>query len=181
MLSFLKNMLQLLLSPANGWEEVSYDNTDPKVLASHGLYPLMAIASACAFVEGVYETSYDVALVIQHAMIDFISLLVAYLAGAALMESFVDHFTTKDISARKSQTVAVYTVSVLCVVQIIDNLVPFSFALIKFLPAFAAIVLWRATAYLSVDKDKEGLYIVFSIGVMILPWIVISSLLDLLV
>ena len=45
MLKFLKNIFQLILSPGNGWEDISHDGEDPKVLAAKGLYPIIGFAS----------------------------------------------------------------------------------------------------------------------------------------
>ncbi len=173
--------MQLILSPANGWEEVSYDNTEPDVLAADGMYPLMGLAACTAFIQGLYDGPYDVGVVLQRALVDFISLLVTYLMGGALLEHFINNFSTTDVSVKKCRTVAVYMTALLCLVQIVENLVPVEFTVIKFLPALAAIVLWRAKSYLTIDAEKEGLYILFSIGVIIVPWFVLTTVLGIFI
>lgn len=43
MLEFLKNILQLILSPGNGWEDLSHSKTEPETMLSKGLYPLLGV------------------------------------------------------------------------------------------------------------------------------------------
>ena len=45
MLKFIKNIFQLILSPGNGWEDISHDSEDPKSLAANGLYPIIPLWS----------------------------------------------------------------------------------------------------------------------------------------
>ena len=179
-LSFLKNLLQLVLAPSNGWEEVSHDGAEPERLAADGLYPLMGLAAATVFIQGCYDKIYDVTSLLQRAMVVFMSLFISYWAGAALMDNYINRFTDTDISSKLTRTVTIYIISLLAVIQVIENLVPVEFTVIRFLPAFAAIVLWKATAYLSIRKADEGLYIIFALGVLIIPWMLINTLLSLL-
>ena len=52
MLEYLKYLVQLLLSPARGWEDISAKSPDPEEMTRKGLYPLIGIAAVsefCAF------------------------------------------------------------------------------------------------------------------------------------
>lgn len=171
---FLKNILQLLLAPSHGWEEVSGHGAEPDRLAADGMYPLMGLSAATVFISGCYDKTYEVGALVQRAMIQFLALYIAFWIGTALMESYINRFTDTEISTKRPRTVVVYTISLLAIIQIIENLVPVEFTVIKFLPAFAAIVLWKATAYLSISKDDEGPYIIFVLGVLIVPWILLN-------
>lgn len=173
-LGYLKNLLQLTLSPAHGWEEVSAQGAEPSRLASEGMYPLIGVASATVFISGCYCPTYEVGEMVQRAMVVFLSLFIAYWIGASLMDGYINSFTDTEVSPRRARTVTCYIISLLAVIQVIENLVPLDFAVIKFLPAFCVIVLWKATVYLSIKKNREGPYICFVIGVLILPWMLLS-------
>ncbi|MBO5054338.1 MAG: hypothetical protein J6C44_08940 [Muribaculaceae bacterium] len=178
-LIFLKNILQLLLSPAHGWEEISSEGRDPERLSNEGMYPLFGLAAATAFVQGIYIRNAEVGALLQLALVEFMALFVAYWIGAALLDNFINRFTDSDVSSKCCRTVAIYIASTLAIIQIIENLVPVEFTVIKFLPAFAAIVLWKATAYLSIKKSEEGRYIIFALAVMIIPWMLLTTILSL--
>ncbi len=177
MLSFLRNIIQLILSPAHGWEEISYEGDSAERLAARGMYPLMAIVAVSEFAQGIYAKTIELGALLQSAIAQFCSLLAAYYIGVALFDVFIGRMSTSEVSANKIRTIAIYTVSLLSLIQIIENLVPIEIIILRFLPAFVAIVLWRAKAYLSISKEKEGIYILFAISALIIPWFIVKTLL----
>ena len=54
MLEYLKLMMQLLLVPVRGWEDVSSASPDPDEMLRKGLYPLMGVAALSEFVSFFY-------------------------------------------------------------------------------------------------------------------------------
>ena len=177
MLAFLKNILQLILNPKNGWEELSYEAPDPDVLCAKGMYPLMGLAALSAFVQGCYAMTFDLGALLQLAVAQFVSLMATFFIAVALFDTYISRFSREDVSSSKMRIVALFVVSMLSIIQIIENLVPVALTIVQFLPAFAAIILWQARAYLKIDMEKEGGYIVFAIGTTIIPWFVIKTIL----
>ncbi len=175
MLHFLKNLLQLILSPEHGWEEISFDGKEPDKLASEGMYPLFAIMGATSFVQGFYEPTFDVGQQLQSAMVKFVALLVAYFAGMALMEIFVGKMSTKDVSIKNTKTVALYIISLLAVIQIVENFVPVDFTVIKVLPLFLIIVVYHSMSYLSIDTSRAAHYVLATMAALILPWFLLVT------
>ena len=55
MLHFIKHLLQLIISPVNGWEDISHKGTDAKRLATEGLYPLLGITAISTFIRFFYD------------------------------------------------------------------------------------------------------------------------------
>ena len=49
MLTLLKYIIQLIVSPKNGWDDIADKNPDPEILLTKGVYPLLGIASAPMF------------------------------------------------------------------------------------------------------------------------------------
>ena len=43
MKQYLKNILQLILSPTKGWEDISAAVENPDTVAAKGYYPLLAV------------------------------------------------------------------------------------------------------------------------------------------
>lgn len=177
MLRFLKNILQLILSPLHAWEEISYEDIGPEHLAARGMYPLLGLVALSAFLHGLYQKAFEVGAQLQEAVGQFVALLATYYIGVAMFDTFVSRFSTKEVSTNKSRTIAIYIVALLAIIQIIDNVVPIEIIILQFLPLFAAIVLAKATTYLAIDKKKEGGYILFAIGALIIPWFVFKTLL----
>ena len=55
MVQYLKNLLQLVLLPFRGWEDVSATLSDPERLLRDGYYPLLGIAANTEFVRLFYH------------------------------------------------------------------------------------------------------------------------------
>ena len=71
MLEYLKLMMQLLLVPVRGWEDVSSASPDPDEMLRKGLYPLMGVAALSEFVSFFYVRELSLATVLVRAVVDF--------------------------------------------------------------------------------------------------------------
>ena len=106
MLRFLKNMLQLILAPSKGWDEVSQLNESPNKIMEKGLYPLLAITAITAFAHGLYGSEpFDFGAQIELALTQFLALFLGVMFGRAAFEALIHHFTGKPADVVKVSTV----------------------------------------------------------------------------
>ena len=59
MKDYLKCLLQLILSPRNGWEDIEKGDVSPSRLAVDGFLPLIAITAVSVFVRAMFVHRYD--------------------------------------------------------------------------------------------------------------------------
>jgi hypothetical protein len=177
---FLKNILQLILSPVHGWEEISYDGAQVDKLTAEGLYPLMGLAAATAFVQGFYDVEFSLMRLIQTALAIFIVLFISFWFGRSMMETFLEKYTEKEPGTLVGGTVAVYTSALLCLIQIFNNFMPVELPILMLLPTFIIIIIWNADQYLSIAKDMRGQFLGFATLVLIAPSIALNYILSLL-
>lgn len=170
MLHFLKNILQLIVNPGRGWEDISHDGEKPSDICARGFYPLLAVA-ALSCVGGFWKMDSDATLVsvIQEAIITF----AAYFATMFLAESIFNltmaKICDKEPSAVKSSTVIIYSLAIMALINILINLMPLDFAVLHFLPIYVGFILYKAMRYLSVDSEKTGHYMFVAVFSIILP------------
>ena len=181
MLRFLKNILQLILSPTNGWEEISHDGESIERLLAEGLYPLIGLASLTVFVQGFYSMTFELTTLLQEALAVFIVLFIAFFLGRVLMEGYLPRFTDTEPGSRQAGTLAVYTTAMLALIQTVSNCTPVELPLLVFLPLLVAIVIWGARTWLDIKPEKEGEYMMFAIAVLLLPTIILNFLINLLI
>ncbi|MDE6396875.1 MAG: hypothetical protein K2K84_06365 [Muribaculaceae bacterium] len=183
MLRFLKNLIQLMLSPGHAWEDISNEDAPPEKLISGGLYPLMAIMLITAVVNGAFAIgSFDLVRQLQIALAQFIALFIALYAGRTLIETFLPRYNeTGENDPVGAATVAVYATGIMTLIQIVENLIPVELIVIKFLPAFAAVIVWKAQNYLDLLPEHSGLFMVIAIGVLIGPVLLINLVMGLLI
>ena len=178
---YLKNILQLLLSPVHGWEEVSRDGHVPEYIATHGLYPLIGLASVTYFIQGIYAVQFELVTLLQHALAVFMSLFLSFFIGKLGLETFTARYVdTGKLNVFKTDALAAYIIGILSVLQIVGNALPVHTVLVYLLLVFAVIVLWKSCRYLDIAVEKETYFTAMAIGVLIAPKILLDILFSLI-
>lgn len=182
MLRYLKNMLQLFLSPVKGWEEVARENVSPNALMDKGFYPLTAIVAITAFCKGFYGMApFDIVTQLLTAITQFLALFLGVMVGRATFESLLSQFTGQPVNVLRAHTVVVYCIGLMALIQVIINLCPIELPVLWFLPAFVAIVAWQSRMYLEVKSELSMKFFIFAAAVLIVAPLVFNKLLDLIV
>jgi hypothetical protein len=182
MFRFLKNMLQLILAPAKGWDEVAANNESPNALMEKGLYPMLALTAITAFAHGLYGSEpFDFGIQIEDALTQFLALFLGVMFGRAFFEALIHHFTGKPADVLRVSTVVIYAIGLMSLIHIISNLCPIQLTVLWFLPAFVAMVAWQSRIYLAIKPDHYGQFLVFAVAILIAAPIVFEILLGLIV
>ena len=179
-LRFLKNILQLLLSPKNAWEDIEREQTPVNVAIERGLYPLMAIMLITVFIRPTYGLEhFELTTLLQKALIQFVALFIALYGGRTIMEHFLTHYNyTGENDPIAVGNVAAYGTGLMTVFQIVENLIPVQLTVTLFLPAFAAVCIWKADRYLDIERRAEIKYMLICILSLTAPVILINLLMS---
>ena len=178
---FLKNILQLLLSPLHGWEEVSRDGLAPEFIASRGLYPLLGLASVTYFVQGIYAVQFELVTLLQHSIAVFVSLFLSFFIGKLGLETFTARFVdTGKLNVFKTDTLSAYIIGILGIIQIVGNVLPVQTVLVYLLLGFVIIVIWKSSRYLDIAAEKELGFTAMATGALIVPKILLDVLFSLI-
>lgn len=175
-LQYLKSLIELVLSPKKAWGDIAQSSPAPGKALERGLYPLMAIMALTAFCHGFYgglplvpEGTTGIILVqIKVTLAQFIAVFLTVLIARGIFEATIRDMSSGNVPMEHVVTVPIYVTGLLTLIQIIANLCPVDLTLFWFLPAFLTLVLWHARDYLQIASEKSGIYIVMSIGVLII-------------
>lgn len=181
MLRYLKNLFQLVLAPTKGWEDVSASLESPERLMRDAFFPLLGVAAASEFIRLFYHNSGGFLTVFELAIALFGSFFVSFFVGRIILSNYLVNLVDGELNQTKLSTFIIYGLGLLLLIEIIENILPTELTLVKFLPLFVALILYRATAYLSVKSGSELRFLcVAALAVIVLP-IVIFSLLELII
>lgn len=181
MVQYLKNLVQLVLSPAKGWEDVSASIPDPEKLMKDAYIPLLITAALSEFVRLFYHNSGGFMTVLELAIALFGSFFISYFISRVVLLRYIDELVVGEVNEVKVNTFVLYGLGLLVVIEIIENLLPTSLTLVKFLPLFVALILYRATAYLDVKSGMELKFLCLGgLAVIVVP-VTIYSLLELII
>lgn len=181
MAQYLKNLLQLVLLPFRGWEDVSASMSDPELLLRKGYYPLLGFAALTEFVRMFYHGHGGFLTVLELAIALFGSFFVAFFLAKVILNHYLTPYIDGEVNQTKVATFIIYGLGLLLMIEIIDNLLPTSLTLIKFLPLFVALILYNGSGYLSVKQGCELRFLlVVTLGVIAVP-LAIFYLLELII
>lgn len=169
MRSFLKHTLQLIVSPAKGWEDISHAGLPVAKLTSDGLYPFLGITALSVFITGFYNSDTTLIQLIQGAIITFVKYFVTYFLAIAMFASLVKKMVDGDLNDKKSQTFILYNVGLLALYNIIGNCLPVQLSIVQFLPLYSAIIIWKGARYMAVKQELAFQFSLLGIAVIILP------------
>lgn len=177
-MDYFKNLLQLLLSPEAGWEDVSGSMPRPSALARTGMLPLFAAAALSQLVALAYDRYAPADAAAIRAAGVFVSLLMAYFAGMAAFDALLPHMVEGEVNNRKTHSVVVYTMGLMALACMVPALLPVRLALNFILPIGVALVAMKAAAYLRLRPGKSGLLFLLCLCSMSMVTILVQQLID---
>lgn len=175
-------MLQLVLSPRNGWSDIAQENARPQSLMDHGFYPVLALVALTAFGHGLYGPDpFSYGEQLQEAIVQVAALFGSLMLSRALTDALLTRLTDATADEVRRATMCIYCLSLVGVIYIITNLCPIPLSVLWFLPAIVAIVAWQSREYLQVSRFKNGIFIAFGVVTVVAIPIAIEWLLGLII
>lgn len=156
MLAFLKYIVQLILSPAQGWDDLREDDPDPGQLLAKGFYPLLGVAAATEFLALAYGRHEALGTVLVRAVALFGAYFVAVFVARLIFDYYLNPLCAKGhFDTRRASTLAVCGLGAMVFIQIIANCLPWSIMLVRFLPLYVVLVLFKAIPYMGIRRGCE--------------------------
>lgn len=155
MLHFLKLMLQLILSPAKGWEDVATGADTPRRTLRYGLLPIAAIAAVASFMNVFYVDSPSLAMLLIQAVVVFIKYALTYFAGVAIMSyALTSYMGQSNPDHDRVEIFCAYSTGIMALIGVLEGLMPMELTLLQFLPLYVIVVMCYAREYLGVAEQQ---------------------------
>lgn len=171
MLTYLKNMLQLIISPDNGWEDVDADRRSKR--SARGLLWMVAVAAFSVFIQLLYARHMPLIAMFQSAVIVVITYGVTCFIGYSVVSLWVPRLNGGVLDTDRMRQFSAYSVGLLSIQTIVSNMLPITFAILELWPIYVVVIMWRAMAVLDMPGGATGKYLL----AVILGFIVPSQLL----
>lgn len=169
---YLRHLLQLVLSPGNGWEDIASASISPREIALKGYYPLIMLTAVSVFAQWVWHHSADFTLLFMRMIITAIVYFIGYFFGVFILSVFLEPCLEGRYDEARAQTFTLYTLGLLAVISLLINCLPVSQILLFFLPIYVGIIQWKGVAYMGVRPDKAGVFMFIAVlGVLCPPYL----------
>lgn len=178
MLLYLKLMLQLVLAPLKGWEDVELTAPNPRRLFAAGLVPLCVVAGICASLAAWWLTASSLFTLIMRGIVCAVKYILAYYIAQAILISLLPRITTDGLIDRDRVNIfATLCVGIMACIGIIINAFPME-DIFLFLPLIVVVIIYRARRFLCVERKKTGMMIAIGIISVILPVYILGRILS---
>ena len=176
MLKFLGLLIQLIISPAKGWEDIAAKGDDPRKICADGFYPLLGITASTVFIRHFYDIDAGLIELVQRAIITFIAYFASYFFASFMFSVFGRSMVEGELNEKKYHTYIIYNLSLLAVISIISNCIPMELSVVQFLPVFVLLVMWMGARYMCIKENSGVKYIFLSTISILLPPYVLEFL-----
>ncbi len=174
MLKFLTCLIQLIISPSKGWEDIAAVGEEPGKLCSDGFYPLVGVTACTVFVQRFYDVDLSLVTLIQGAIITFVKYFVSYFLASFIFSFFLGKMVDSgDLNEKKYHTFVIYNLSLLSLITIVANCLPMELSIVQFLPVFTIVVMWFGRRYLAIKEDSSFNFIFLSaLSLLVAPYLI---------
>lgn len=174
-------MLQLVLSPRRGWEDVAIDNIHYAKLLTGGYVPLIFLTSLTCLPELWYNVGMTPAIVIERMIACFVKYLVAYYFATLCFSLYIPSFTGGEMSINKNNTFIMYSLGILAVMNMVTNLLPMVPDMLYLLPVYVYFVMWRGLNYMEVKFNGVLKFMILNLLCVLLPTFLLQYLFNLII
>ncbi len=173
MKKYLKNMAQLILSPANGWEDIAAEQERPDEVARRGFFPLAALVGVSVLVSALYSRHVEAFHLVLQALITGMSYFLSYFMGTFALSLFVEPLLEGRYDERRCQIFTLYIVGILAAIKIVINCLPVSYVMLFFVPLYVVLIEWKGATYLNVKPSRVGVFMILAVfGVLVPPFLI---------
>lgn len=180
-LHYIKQLVQLVLSPSRGWEDVSYAVHNPDELQRRGFVPLLAITGLSEFLPLIYSHGKGFVNCLLSGFIICAGLFCSLYVARLFMEMTFGKYVFSKMNPVKLNIYITCLMGINCFYTIISNAVPASMTLLKLLPLLSVNIIFRATAFMGIGEENQLTFTGLSIIAVLLCPAAICCVLLLLV
>lgn len=171
MLMYLKSMLQVVLSPSKGWDDLAAESPSGRRFLLCGFLPLLVFVAVSADVGQILmggEIS-TVQMVVA-PVVNFAVYALSYFTCCTLLHAMLPRMGHSDApSPDRIILFATITVGQMAVIGIFDNLLPAELTLLQLLPLLEIAVIARARDFLGTTGTNTGMTVALGIFAVIVP------------
>ncbi len=180
MLQILRYLIQLILSPGHGWDDLAEESPDPDVLLRKGLYPLTILAAITEFV-GVFFGLKAFSQALLSAILLLGTYFLSIFIGRLSFDIYFDAIPQYEVDTRRQDTLVVCGLGLMAFFQVLKNCLPWELVVFNFFPIFVVLILAKATSYMNIPRREDVKFILVTASVLVIIPLLIPYLINLFI
>lgn len=181
LLEFLKSMLQLVLAPTKGWEDISLADGRTGRPASRAYYVYMAVVALSWLVQLLYDSELGLVRVIELVIVTYATFFASFYIGTFILSVAMQSLVgSGEVDEHRVRTLVAYGLSLLGLIRLIANLLPAQTPVLWFMPLYVVVILWKGFRYAGVRRESVGLFVILDVLAIIVPPMIVGWLFKIL-
>lgn len=173
--TYAKQLLQLVLSPSRGWEDIAAANADPTQVSAKLMMPCFVVAAASEMLSMLFDADVNLSDAAIDAVVTFVAYFVSFAIAVQAFRTRLGKYIDGEPDKDRNLIVIVYTMTLLALSTIICNFTPISAIISYILPLLVGLVAWKSAPLLQVKQDREFGFAGFVMVFLALPPVIIQS------
>ncbi len=169
-MEILTNIILVIVSPRNGWEEVKRSCIPTGKLLSSTFLPLLVVLAVSSFVPMVYDPLLTWLGSLMKAIINFSCYYVTFHVTSYVLGSLYPEIADSQGAIDRLNDYIIYNLIFLILLEIIKNLIPVDFAPMFFMMFYMPYIAYKGTDFLGVEKHRANRFsIIAGLMMLLLP------------
>lgn len=181
LLYYLRDLLQLVIAPRKGWEDISADGFEVKTLFTKGFIPLISITALTVLVKWFYIADISVVALIQQTIVCFLKFFATYFIAGFLFTIYLPGCVDGEFSLTKCNIFILFGLGLIAIIDLIINVLPMDVAVAYIMPVYVMFIMWRGLRYMNIDFEGVGTFILLIIFALIIPPFALQYLFNLVI
>lgn len=164
---FVKNIVQLIISPDNGWDDIAESASHNRSLV--GMAWTIFIAAATVYVQLCYAGHPSGIVLTQLFIGIMVSLWATYFIADFVLVQWLPRLNEGVLNDSIFKQLLPCSISLLALQPMLNNLLPINFAILELWPLYVLVILWRAMKVLDIDETQTVKYICCMLVAFVIP------------
>lgn len=165
-------MFQLILSPRRGWEDIDADDFDARSLLTGGFIPLVVVTAALTLLSIVYHSEASWIGAVEQVIACLVKYIATYYLASFFFSLYIPTCTDGIMSLNKNHTFIIYSLSLLALLNLINNCLPMVPDMMYLLPFYVIFIMWRGLEYMEVKFNGVIKFIVLCVlTIVVVPFL----------
>ena len=164
---YAKNIIQLIISPDHGWEDVAETSSPRRAFKLMTI--LLIIAALSPLCSLIYLEHPETLVIWQSTIIVFAAFWATFFVGEFVLGMFL-HTLSEDEELNDSiRSFCAYVTGLLSLQVIIDSMLPIPVAILQLWPIYVVIIIWRGMRFFDIPEKHTGKFLLLTVPSLILP------------
>lgn len=152
---YIRQLIQLVLSPTGGWDDISEAALTPDEIQRRGFIPWLGITALSEFIPMFYNPTLTFFVALESAVAVAGGMFVAMYVARIVFDVTLNRFVDGTVNLAKGAVLSLYMVGVACLFTILANILPASLTIVHFLPLLSALILFKSARFIGIRAEDS--------------------------